>query len=89
MKNLNVPQPQCSGTSDSRFATAMALAFSLPLADPELVAWHDRSTPLYLPYLKVVPVPMGGTTTGYLATANLKWMSAAWIACPMTTGPAR
>lgn len=64
MKNLNVSQPLSSGTSTSRFAAAKTLAFSLALADPELhepelVAWHDRSTSMVSPVLEGCSGPYG------------------------------
>jgi hypothetical protein len=44
MKNLNVPQPLASGSLASRFQAAKAMAFTLALANPELIAWKDRAT---------------------------------------------
>jgi hypothetical protein len=52
MKNLNVPQPLSGGSSASRFAAAKAMAFTLALADPELIAWKDRTTSMASPELK-------------------------------------
>ena len=52
MKNLNVPQPLSGGSATSRFKTAKAMAFTLALADPELIAWKDRTTSMASPGLE-------------------------------------
>jgi len=57
MKNLNAPQPLAGGSPASRFQTAKAMAFTLALADPdllepELVAWKDRTTSMASPELE-------------------------------------
>lgn len=44
MKNLNVSQPLSGGSAASLFQAAKAMAFTLALADPELIAWKDRTT---------------------------------------------
>ncbi|OIQ98293.1 hypothetical protein GALL_197220 [mine drainage metagenome] len=44
MKNPNVPQPLASGSLASRFQAPKAMAFTMALADPELIAWKDRAT---------------------------------------------
>ena len=44
MKNPNVPQPLASGSHSSRFQATKAMAFTIALADPELIAWKDRAT---------------------------------------------
>lgn len=43
MKNPNFPQPFASGSLASRFQAAKAMAFTLALAEPELIAWKDRA----------------------------------------------
>jgi len=64
MKNLNVPQPLASGSPASRFQAAKAMAFTLALADPELIepeliAWKDRATSLASPELEGCSGPYG------------------------------
>jgi hypothetical protein len=59
MKNLNVPQPLSGGSSASRFAAAKAMAFTLALADPELIAWKDRTTSMASPELEGCSGPYG------------------------------
>jgi hypothetical protein len=51
MKNLNVPQPLYGGSPASRFQAAKAKAFTLALADPELIAWKDCTTSMASPEL--------------------------------------
>ena len=64
MKNLNVPQPLASGSPASRFQAAKAMAFTLALAEPELIepeliAWKDRTTSLASPELAGCSGPYG------------------------------
>ncbi|WP_283745749.1 hypothetical protein [Sideroxydans sp. CL21] len=44
MKNPNVPQPFSSESAAACFRAAKAMAFTMALADPELIAWKDRAT---------------------------------------------
>jgi hypothetical protein len=64
MKNLNVPQPLSGGPPTSRFQAARAMAFTLALADPEmlepeLIAWKDRTTLMASPELEGCSCPYG------------------------------
>ena len=52
MKNLNVPQPLSGEFPASLSAAAKAMAFTFALADPELVAWKDRTTSMASPELE-------------------------------------
>ena len=44
MKNPNVPQPFPSESVAACFQAAKAMAFTMALADPELIDWKDRAT---------------------------------------------
>jgi hypothetical protein len=64
MKNLNIPQPLSGGSPASRFQAAKAMAFTLALADPEmlepeLIAWKDRTTLMASPELEGCSCPYG------------------------------
>jgi hypothetical protein len=59
VKNLNVPQPLVGGSVTSRFQAAKAMAFTMTLADPELVAWKDRTTSMASPELEGCSGPYG------------------------------
>jgi hypothetical protein len=59
MKNLNVPQPLSGGSPASRFQAAKAMAFTLALSDPELIAWYDRTTSMASPVLEGCSGPYG------------------------------
>lgn len=64
MKNLNIPKALAGGSAASRFQAAKAMAFTLALADPdliepELVAWKDRNTSLASPELEGCSGPYG------------------------------
>jgi hypothetical protein len=64
MKNVSVPQPLSGGSPASRFQAAKARAFTLALADPELlepelVAWKDRTTSMASPELEGCSSPYG------------------------------
>jgi hypothetical protein len=64
MKNINAPQPLASGSPVSRFQAARAMAFTYALSDPgllepELIAWHDRTTSMTSPVLEGCSGPYG------------------------------
>jgi len=59
MKNLNALQPPSGESSASRFEAARVAAFTLALADPELIAWKDRTTLMASPELEGCSGPYG------------------------------
>ena len=64
MKNLNIPQPLSGGFATSRFQAVKAMAFTLALAEPdllepELIAWKDRTTSMASPELGGCSGPYG------------------------------
>jgi hypothetical protein len=77
MKNLNVPQPLAGGSPASRFAAAKAMAFTLALADPELlepelIAWKDRTTSMASPELEGCSGPYGWRDYGISHNGRLE-----------------
>ena len=94
MKNLNDPQPLSGGSPASRFQAAKAMAFTMALADPELIAWKDRTISMASPGLEGCSGPCGWRDYGISHDGRLEvdvggeaifvfaaW--AAWLARPL------
>jgi hypothetical protein len=77
LKNLSVPQPLTGESAASRFQAAKALAFTLALADsellePELIAWKVRTTSMASPELEGCSGPYGWRDYGIFHDGRLE-----------------